>query len=756
MPIHQEPKRREEDFGLIGWLESTRIRLPLKGVDCRFEVCGELVSVQLEQVFHNSNHQALNCLYSFPLPGNAAVYRCELQIGGRVISAKVEEQGKAREIYTEKLKEGRRASLVEVERDNLFTLSLGNVQPDDVIVVRFAYFQTVERTGKELSLMIPFCPGERYIPGKPLLRSDCGKGTVRDTNEVPDASRITPPRIDAFHPDAATLSIEGRLQGGRIRSGSLKSPLHLIETQQQRETMLISINPASAVPDRDFVLRWEEQASSTAAIDAWLEQQKYETYALVRLTAPEAVTAVKGASQDHYFLVDRSGSMQGVKWVKTVEALIKFVHLLDENDRVWITFFESKFEDFAERPMRAAELLADPSFLDIESIGVAGGTELLPALKHVLNMVEMHSAARKADVIVITDGQVGNESAVLKELKKNPRLKLHAFGIDTAVNDAFLRNLTRQQHGRLVLQTPEDDLTNAIASLAAKLRRPVVTDIQVSPGWEMADGVLSDLHEGDIVALPLRRVSDHPLKLTGHLPDGTSWNAQPELQAVANPAIPLLWAKQRIELHLDAEKNAEAIALSKQFNIVCRGTAFIAWDASEKVDVASTEVYNPSLEQVACSEMDRCLSAAPVAVSASPAAGSARFGFAPKGSVSAAGDTTFFRKKSRGGGVIASMKKMFMGDAPDPELSVLLEPLLKHPLFNTAKGREFIVELDDWLKQMPVGVIRVMSVIKRMVSDLLKHKDDQAACVQLCRDFAGKEIADEQRRKHLLELADSL
>jgi hypothetical protein len=32
-------------FGLIGWLESTRIALPLKGVECRFEVTGNLAQV---------------------------------------------------------------------------------------------------------------------------------------------------------------------------------------------------------------------------------------------------------------------------------------------------------------------------------------------------------------------------------------------------------------------------------------------------------------------------------------------------------------------------------------------------------------------------------------------------------------------------------------------------------------------------------------------------------------------------------------
>jgi Ca-activated chloride channel family protein len=57
-----------------------------------------------------------------------------------------------------------------MERGNLFTLSLGNVQPDDIIVVHFAYVEELDAWKDELALQIPFNPGVRYVPGKPLLR----------------------------------------------------------------------------------------------------------------------------------------------------------------------------------------------------------------------------------------------------------------------------------------------------------------------------------------------------------------------------------------------------------------------------------------------------------------------------------------------------------------------------------------------------------------------------------------------------------
>ena len=90
--------------------------------------------------------------YSFPLPSKAAVYRCEMVVNDRTIRAKVVEQEAARRMAKQKKAEGRRTALVEMERGNLFTLSLGNVQPDDIIVIRFAYFEELDAWKDELAL----------------------------------------------------------------------------------------------------------------------------------------------------------------------------------------------------------------------------------------------------------------------------------------------------------------------------------------------------------------------------------------------------------------------------------------------------------------------------------------------------------------------------------------------------------------------------------------------------------------------------
>jgi hypothetical protein len=133
--------------------------------------------------------------------------------------------------------------------------------------------------------------------------------------------------------------------------------------------------------------------------------------------------------------------MEGEKWIKTADALIAFVKATAQHDRVWITFFETAYRDFAEKPVERDALLQDPNFQSLAKLGTGGGTELLPALCHVLEILQRFSAARRSHIILITDGQVANEEAVLKEVS-GKALPVHCFGIEHAVNEAFLRQLS--------------------------------------------------------------------------------------------------------------------------------------------------------------------------------------------------------------------------------------------------------------------------------------------------------------------------
>jgi Ca-activated chloride channel family protein len=582
-------------FGLVAWLEQTQIHLPLKAIECRFQASGAAVDVEIDQVFHQCAKRPLDVTYSFPLPSKAAVYRCEMSVNGRTVRAKVVEQEAARKIAMRKKAEGRRTALAEMERGNLFTLSLGNAQPDDVIIIRFAYVEELDAWKDELALQIPFNPGVRYIPGEPLVRSNSGRGAADDTDQVPDASRISPPRIDEMHPDAARLSLRGKLHGRDVDLCSISSPSHPTAVRPAADAFEIFLPANAAVPDRDFVLRWGRADRPDLLSAAWISSDQEATYALIQLRAPDEVPAENREGSDIYFLVDRSGSMAGEKWTKTAEALTAFVKATARRDRIWITFFQSDYRDFAEKPIKRDALLRDPNFQSIAKLGTDGGTELLPALRHILGIHQRFSTQRRSHIVLITDGQVGNEEAVLTEISGHA-LPIHCFGIDHAVNEAFLRQLSGQQRGTSVFLTPDDDLVRPVAILGSRLGRPVFTDLTLDGGWDLADTKLPDIHAGQVVFAPIRtkgNLSD--LIVVGKDAAGRPLTVTPQAQTAETDLPRLIWMRRRIESLLQVGKDEEAIALAKKANLVCRGAAFIAWDDAEKVAIAQDEVYQPSL-----------------------------------------------------------------------------------------------------------------------------------------------------------------
>jgi Ca-activated chloride channel family protein len=490
--------------------------------------------------------------------------------------------------------EGRRTALVEMERGNLFTLSLGNVQPDDVLVIRFAYFEELDAWKDELALQIPFSPGVRYIPGEPLLRSNSGKGATDDTDQVPDASRISPPRIDEMHPDAARLSLSGKLDGRNVDLSSISSPTHATAVRPTDKSFEIFLPANASAPDRDFVLRWRRAARPGLLSAAWISADQEATYALAQLGARDEVPESREGN-DIYFLVDRFGSMAGEKWAKTAEALIAFAHAAAQNDRVWITFFESSYRDFAKKPLERDALLRDPNFQSIARLGTHGGTELLPALRHVLAIEQQFSIRRRSHIVLITDGQIGNEAAVLKAISGRA-LPVHCFGIDDAVNESFLRQLAGQQRGTSVFLTPNDDLVRPVAILGSRLCRPALTELVLDGDWELADTELPDIHAGQVVFASIRVASKSAsINVAGKDAAGRPVTLGLEAQAVETDLPKLTWMKRRIDSLLQGGKDKDAIALAEKANLVCRGAAFIAWDDAEKVPIAQEEVYQPSL-----------------------------------------------------------------------------------------------------------------------------------------------------------------
>jgi hypothetical protein len=509
-------------IGLEAWLENTRVVLPLRAVSVHADITAGFADVAVDQLFEQTNTQPLDCRFLFPLPADAAAYRCEMHVNGRVILAKVEERSAARQHFKQLKASGRRAALAESERDNLFTLQLGNVQPGDRILMRFAYLQPVQRLREQRTLRIPVNPGVRYIPGEPLLRDNSGPGTIDDTNLVPDASRITPPRIDADHPDAAALHATVRLHGAGDLADDASSPSHPVVMKRDGEDLVAALAANGHLLDRDFIFTWNEKPPVTPIIRAWLDEKRR---GLLEIRLPATgVSATQSASvsvtpssqfpapcsvgiPDVYCLLDRSGSMQGANWAGACKALAAFVPRLHPDTRLWLSLFESTVRDYDAVPVRAGDIDFGPDGKRIHHHGTAGGTELVPALRHLGDKMREHSAGRSTVVLLITDGEVGNEHGAVSAAQQLG-CPVHLLGVAMTANDE-LDAIARSTGGRSVFLAPGEDIPAAVERFAPILRAPVITGLSLTPGWQTADeSPLRNLCDGDDIVIPISATED--------------------------------------------------------------------------------------------------------------------------------------------------------------------------------------------------------------------------------------------------------
>src|SRR5256885_12397810 len=168
---------------VLGSLEAHKQPLPLQGVSLRARVIDRVAEVTVEQKFGNPFSETIEAVYVFPLSGGSAVSRFEAQIGKRTVRGRIEERAKARREYADALQQGKRAALLEQERDDVFTLQVGNITPGETIVVRLTYSERLPffEDGRT-ELRLPLVVAPRYVGGQELPREQAGHGVELDTS----------------------------------------------------------------------------------------------------------------------------------------------------------------------------------------------------------------------------------------------------------------------------------------------------------------------------------------------------------------------------------------------------------------------------------------------------------------------------------------------------------------------------------------------------------------------------------------------
>lgn len=561
------------DSGLFGLGEDI-VALPLKAIDIRFKVDGVIADVCINQIFEYEGDHATDVKYQFPLPAGAAVYKCDMKLGDKVISAIVKPEKDAEEIYQDQKKKGHRVGKVESVRENLFNLKLGNVQPGDTPVISFAYVQTVESIGLQRQLRIPTCQGVRFIPGIPEAIDGA-------TDLVPDAGKLITTRISKDDPEAAVIYCNGTIGGVQ----NVTSSSHTISVNNEEHVTHILLGDESTVPNSDMVLQWNQTLGNELLID------KENQLGLLTMIAPNYP---KVETRDIHFLIDSSGSMQGENWDSSMKALQKVLSSLSKSIKVSFTLFSNDIEEVLPNPTEIGSLNIKSLFKEINKRAQFGGTVFSPAFKYTINKIKSNS--ENPALVIITDGQFADEAAASK-LAADAGIEIHAFGIDRCVNDDALGSIARRAKGSYIYKQPGEDLEDAVCVLSGRLSYVSLKAVTLN-GIKLDS--LPRAYPGDTLIVPFQLepdlIEEEEIDLNIDLANGASVIAEYTKLNFEGNALSKIYSKDQIQSLLDNGEEEKAIELSCESNITCRGTTFIAYNDEEKISVAESELTQPALE----------------------------------------------------------------------------------------------------------------------------------------------------------------
>jgi len=553
--------------------------LPLRSTRLHVTAGAGLARTRLEQRFANPHAEPLTVTYQLPLPADGAVAAFTFVVGERRIVGEIDGRQAARERLERALTEGKSGALVEQDRTALFAQTIGNIPPGTEVQVELTVDQPLRWQHRdEWEYRFPTTVAPRYLGAE---------------GRVPDAGRIT---VDvASAPLPPRLTLELRIDDHLAAGAAATSPSHTL-THDGANVAL----PAEGVRlDRDLVVRWQvgtpevgaELITARPGADA---PHGDIAYGLLTLVPPNAATTA--VPRDLTVLLDTSGSMNGEPLQQAKAVVAALLDGLTDQDQVQLIEFSTAPRRWRSKPVRATAKERQQAQRWLQGLQASGGTEMHSAVLESLTSLRDDA---QHQVLLVTDGLIGFEreivQALLQRLPGNCRF--HVLGVGPASNRSLSSAVARAGRGVEAIVGLGEDPAAAAQRLDARLRAPVVVDLELTGPALLATAParLPDLFAGEPARLSLRLdPKGGVLEVRGHTAAGP-FARRLEVPAIApatgRPEVVTRCGRELVEdLELQAaadasiDVDARVEALGRHFRLATRCTSWVAISTEPTVD----------------------------------------------------------------------------------------------------------------------------------------------------------------------------
>jgi len=566
---------------------------PLEHTEVEADVAGFVARVRVRQRFQNPLPRKIEAVYVFPLPRDAAVDGMTMTVGDRRVVGKIEPRDAARRIYEAARAAGHVTGLLDQERPNIFTQSVANIEPGVAVTIEISYVETLRYEDGLFEFVFPMVVGPRYMPGTPVGKQ--GAGWAPDTDQVPDASRIsppvTPPGTRAGHDISVTVDIDAGSELFDVDSAS-----HRVKVRDRGAGRVrVVLADEAEIPNKDFILHYR---TATRRIgDAFLvhEDQRGKYFTLI-LQPPRRVAPREAVPKEMIFVIDRSGSMSGFPIEKAKEVMRLAIEGMNPRDTFNLLSFSGGTgrcfaEPVANTPQNRAVALRY-----LADLYGSGGTEMMTAIKSALE--GQKDPERVRVVAFMTDGYIGNDFEIIDAVEKNAgTARVFAFGIGGSVNRFLLDGMAHAGRGDVEYVTLESQAAGAIDRFRKRIHSPVLTDIAIDWGTLPVADVYPKLVPDLFSSKPMMihgRLTGEPsgtITLSGHTADGRferDIDVGPSAVTSTHEALASLWARAAVadlmmrdlaalqRNDFPEEIRKEITTLGVDFHLMTQFTSFVA------------------------------------------------------------------------------------------------------------------------------------------------------------------------------------
>ena len=528
--LAEEPSPSEAQIGTLLWkMAHGYTTATLLNTHVDMDISGMVARVSVRQEFRNEGSEWVEGIYVFPLPDKAAVDRMRLHVGERFIEGEIQEKEQAKKTYEQAKQAGKKASLVQQQRANLFTTSVANVAPGELVVVEIEYLEDIRYEDGRFSIRFPMTLTPRYISGQ-ALPDRLGSGWSADTDRVPDASSITPPMVTNSRGHKITL--EANVNAG-VPLEVIASRYHPVSVSEDGGLYSVRLSGAQIAMDHDFELVWRPVPSAAPRAMAFTESIGGKPYHLLMVMPPDDQQAPPlTMPREVIFIVDTSGSMHGVSISQAKRAVHLAIKALKPEDRFNVIEFNSITNALYSQTVEASSANVGNALAFVKQLQANGGTEMRPALTKALEAPSFETHLRQ--VVFITDGSVGYEDEMFSMIEeKLGNARLFTVGIGSAPNSWFMRKAAEAGRGSYTFISALHEVREKMEALFSKLEHPQVTGIDVQwPSGVIVDGypaTVPDLYLGEPVTVKARASNEYrpgdTVTISGNSVSG-GWSAE--------------------------------------------------------------------------------------------------------------------------------------------------------------------------------------------------------------------------------------